>query len=63
MSAEPEHNDEGEAFALTDVGTLLTVTDEVVAAADPQALLAVTVNTPPLEALTAKADGFCELEE
>jgi hypothetical protein len=37
---------------------LLTVTDELVAVAEPHALVAVTVKTPAFDVLIAKAAGF-----
>ena len=59
---EPEHIGLGVADALTDDGTTLTVTAEVVADVLPQAFVAVTVYTLASAVVTAKADGFCDVE-
>jgi hypothetical protein len=59
----PAQSDEGDAFAVTEAGATLTVTAAVVAVVEPHELVAVTVYIPALEAVTAKADGFCAVEE
>ncbi len=58
----PEQMGLGVADALTDDGTTLTVTAEVVADVLPQAFVAVTVYTLASAVVTAKADGFCDVE-
>ncbi len=58
----PEQIGLGVALADTADGTTLTVTVDVVADVLPQAFVAVTVYTPASAAVTANADGFCDVE-
>jgi hypothetical protein len=59
----PAQSDVGDAFAVTEAGATLTVIAAVVAVVEPHELVAVTVYIPAFEVVTAKADGFCAVEE